>query len=172
MANPASATYQIIGVYDGALCQVVAKAAKLLGARRVMTVHGEDGSDEISVSGPTRAVQIDESDKVQEIQLNPEDLGISRHRVEAITGGTPEENVEQARALMVGGGKSALRDAIAVNAGAALYVCELASDINDGTKIALDVLASGAVAHKVDEIVSLAGVLAEREVIEDRDRPK
>ena len=172
LANPASATYQIIGVYDGALCQVVAKAAKLLGARRVMTVHGEDGSDEISVSGPTRAVQIDESDKVQEIQLNPEDLGISRHRVEAITGGTPEENVEQARALMVGGGKSALRDAIAVNAGAALYVCELASDINDGTKIALDVLASGAVAHKVDEIVSLAGVLAEREVIEDRDRPK
>ncbi len=162
LANPAGAAYQLIGVYDGALCRVVAEAARLLGVRRVMTVHGDDGGDEISVTGPTRAVWIDESDRAVEFRLTPEELGAGRHDRGAVAGGTPEENAAQARELLAGGGRPALRDAIAVNAGAALYVCGLAADIRAGTRTALGALASGAVARKVDEITALAAALAER----------
>ena len=169
LANPAGAAYQVIGVYDGALCRVVAEAARLLGVRRVMTVHGEDGGDEISVTGPTSGVLIGESGQAEELRLTPEELGVGRHDRGAVAGGTPEENVAQARELMAGGGRPALRDAIAVNAGAALHVCGLAADVRAGTRMALQALASGAVARKVDEIVALAAQLAERERMSDGD---
>ena len=169
LANPAGAAYQVIGVYDGALCRVVAEAARLLGVRRVMTVHGEDGGDEISVTGPTSGVLIGESGQAEELRFTPEELGVGRHDRGAVAGGTPEENVAQARELMAGGGRPALRDAIAVNAGAALHVCGLAADVRAGTRMALQALASGAVARKVDEIVALAAQLAERERMSDGD---
>lgn len=162
LANPAGAVWQVIGVYDGALCRVVAEAARLLGVRRVMTVHGDDGGDEISVIGPTRAVLIDESGRAEELRLTPEALGVGRHDRGAVVGGTPAENVAQARELMAGAGRPALRDAIAVNAGAALHVCGLAADLRAGVRTALRTLDSGAVARKVDEITALAAALAER----------
>ena len=162
LANPAGAVWQVIGVYDGALCRVVAEAARLLGVRRVMTVHGDDGGDEISVIGPTRAVLIDESGRAEELRLTPEALGVGRHDRGAVVGGTPAENVAQARELMAGAGRPALRDAIAVNAGAALHVCGLAADLRAGVRTALRTLNSGAVARKVDEITALAAALAER----------
>ena len=162
LANPAGAVWQVIGVYDGALCRVVAEAARLLGVRRVMTVHGDDGGDEISVIGPTRAVLIDESGRAEELRLTPEALGVGRHDRGAVGGGTPAENVAQARELMAGAGRPALRDAIAVNAGAALHVCGLAADLRAGVRTALRTLNSGAVARKVDEITALAAALAER----------
>lgn len=162
LANPAGAAWQVIGVYDGALCRVVAEAARLLGVRRVMTVHGDDGGDEISVTGPTRAVLIDESGRAEELRLTPEALGIGRHERGAVAGGTPAENVAQARELMAGAGRPALRDAVAVNAGAALHVCGLAADLRAGVRTARQALESGAVARKVDEITALAAALAER----------
>lgn len=162
LANPAGAVYQLIGVYDGALCRVVAEAARLLGVRRVMTVHGGDGGDEISVTGPTRAVWIDDSGRVEEISLTPEALGAGRHDRGAVAGGAPEENAAQARELLAGAGRPALRDAVAVNAGAALYVCGLAADLRAGVRTARQTLASGAAARKVAEITALAAELAER----------
>jgi len=164
LANPAGAAFQVVGVYDGALCRVVAEAARLIGVRRVMTVHGEDSGDEISVAAPTRAIWIDESAQAEEITFTPEELGIDRHDPADLAGGTPEENVVQARELMAGGGRAALRDAVAVNAGAALYVCGIVDDVRSGTGTALRVLASGEVARKVDEVNALATELAERDV--------
>ena len=171
LANPAGAAYQVIGVYDGALCRVVAEAARLLGVRRVMTVHGEDGGDEISVTGPTSGVLIGESGQAEDLRLTPAELGVGRHERGAVAGGTPEENVAQARELMAGGGRPALRDAIAVNAGAALHVCGLAADIRAGTQTALQALASGAVARKVAEITTLARRLAEGHAEGDGSKP-
>ena len=94
----------------------------------------------------------------------PEEMGIDRHDPADLAGGTPEENVVQARELMAGGGRAALRDAVAVNAGAALYVCGIVDDVRSGTGTALRVLASGEVARKVDEVNALATELAERDV--------
>ena len=162
LANPAGAACQLIGVYDGSLCRVVAEAARLLGVRRVMTVHGDDGGDEISVTGPTRAVWIDQSGRVEELRLTPEELGAGRHETGAVAGGTPEENAAQARELMAGGGRPALRDAVAVNAGAALYVCGLAADLCVGARTARQALDSGAVARKAAQIAARAAALAER----------
>ena len=164
LANPAGASYQVIGVYHSSLCRVVAEAARLLGVERVMTVCGEDGGDEISVTGPTRAVLIDESGQPEEIYLTPEELGVSYHKIGSVAGGTPEENVAEARDLMAGGGNPALRDAIAVNAGAALQVCGLAKDIRTGTETALQALSSGAVARKVEEIIAIATTLERADV--------
>ncbi len=162
LANPAGAVFQLIGVYDGALCRVVAEAARLLGVRRVMTVHGDDGGDEISVTGPTRAVWIDESGRAEELRLTPEALGAGRHDRGAVAGGAPEENAAQARELLAGGGRPALRDAIAVNAGAALRVCGLAADLRAGVRTARQALASGAAARKAAEITARAAALAAR----------
>jgi anthranilate synthase/phosphoribosyltransferase len=152
LANPADASYQLIGVYDGELCGAVAEAAHMLGVRRVMAVHGEDGLDEISISERTRVVEVDESGTRRDYFLTPEEFGISRSPVGQLRGGTAEENAALAQALLAGAGPSALRDAVALNAGAALYICGLALNIGDGYQRAQEAMRSGQAAAKLEQV--------------------
>jgi len=152
LTNPADASYQLIGVYDAAFCAPVAEAARLLGVRRVMTVHGEDGLDEISVSARTAVVEIDGDGKRRDYGLRPEEFGITRFPVGDLKGGTPAENARAALEVLHGAGPAALREAAALNAGAALYVASLARNIGDGYLMAAEALRSGRAAAKLDEI--------------------
>jgi len=155
LSNPADASYQLIGVYDGELCGAVAEAAHLLGVRKVMAVHGEDGLDEISISGPTRVVEVDETGARRDYVLTPEEFGISRRPVEQLRGGTAVENAKTAMSLLGGAGPSAIREAVLLNAGASLYICGVARNIGEGYLLAREALATGRVAAKLEQIRGL-----------------
>ena len=154
LVNPAAAEFQLIGVYDRALCEPMARAARLLGVRRVLVVHGADGLDEVSVTGPTRMVEIGEDDECRVSEFDPASCGIAPASLDELKGGDAAHNAALARALLAGGGRPALRDAVAVNAGAALYVAGAAPDIVAGYRRARAVLADGGAAAKLDEVVA------------------
>ena len=154
LVNPAAAEFQLIGVYDGALCEPMARAARLLGVRRVLVVHGADGQDEVSVTGPTRMVEIGADDECRVSEFDPASCGIAPASLDELKGGDAAHNAALARELLAGGGRPALRDAVAVNAGAALYVAGAAPDIAAGYRRACTVLADGSAAAKLDEVVA------------------
>ena len=159
LVNPAEAEYQLIGVYDRALCEPVARAARLLGVRRVLVVHGADGQDEISVTGPTHMVEIGEDDQCHEREFDPASCEVAPATLAELKGGSAADNAALARELLAGGGPAALRDAVALNAGAALYVSGAVPDIATGYGRARDALAGGAAAAKLEEVVAATGAL-------------
>jgi anthranilate synthase/phosphoribosyltransferase len=141
LSNPADASYQLIGVFDPGFCGPMAEAAHLLGVRRVMAVHGEDGLDEISVSARTLVVEVDETGTRRDYMLTPEEFGIQRFPVDALKGGNATENAAMALAVLEGQGPEAVREAVLLNAGAALYICGITNNIGDGylrAKTAMD----------------------------------
>jgi len=156
LVNPADAEFQLIGVYDEELCTIMARAAVMLGRRRVMVVHSRDGLDEISVCAPTTIAEAGADGEVREYLFSPEEAGIGGYSLQELLGGTPEDNVEAAMALLGGGGASALRDAVSLNAGAALYLYGGAESIKEGYRIAREELMSGGTARKLDEIRAAA----------------
>jgi anthranilate synthase/phosphoribosyltransferase len=166
LVNPADASYQLIGVYDATLCAPVAEAAFMLGKRRVMVVHSHDGLDEISVCAPTNITEIDKkSGEVWEYPFHPEEAGVEVFSPEDLVGGTPEDNAEEAMALLGGGGRAALREAVCINAGAALYLLGKAESIAEGHLLAVEALLSGKTSRKLDEIRAAADSIS-REVKE------
>jgi anthranilate synthase/phosphoribosyltransferase len=152
LSNPADASYQIIGVFDEQFCGPVAEAAHLLGVRRVMVVHGEEGLDEISVCGRTKVVEIDETGRRTDYTLTPEEFGVNRYTVEDLRGGNAIQNARMAREVLAGEGPAAVREAVLLNAGAALYICGIARNVGDGYKLAREALASGAALAKLEQI--------------------
>ncbi|MBN2509907.1 MAG: bifunctional anthranilate synthase component II/anthranilate phosphoribosyltransferase [Spirochaetales bacterium] len=153
LANPAGAKYQVLGVSDGKMCRTQAEAARLLGGKRVMVVNGSDGMDEITVTGPTRVVMIDESGAVNEYDFDPKDLGIPYYTLDDLKGGTARDNAEEALALLEGRGRPAVRDAVCLNAGAALYVYGIAGSIADGFLQAKDAISGGLVKAKLNAVI-------------------
>ncbi len=160
LANPAGADFQIIGVYDDALLPVMARAAKMLGVKRVWTVRSLDGLDEISPGAPTKIFMIDEKGVESEEMFDPASLGISSFSVADLAGGNGVENARTARELLGGGGPAAVREAVCLNAGAALAVAGIAADISEGYRQAKAVLEDGRAAAKV-EALSKSGVSGE-----------
>jgi len=153
LANPAHASRQLIGVFDGSLVSAVGRALIDLGAERSLVVHGDEGIDEISPTGPTRATLVDKGE-LWPLIVEPEDVGIPRTRLEDIRGGSSGDNAEAMRELFRGKG-GPLRDAVVLNASAALWVYGLASDLRGGAEIARQVLDQGAALRKLDALVEL-----------------
>ncbi len=156
LVNPASADYQLIGVYDRSLCRTIAQAARMLGVKRVVVVHGFDGLDEISVSEPTRIVKIFEDGEEDVYVFEPEKLGIKTYPVEMLKGGSASDNAREAMRLLMGEGNEAVRTSVCLNAGAALYLYGIAESIEEGYRISSDTLSSGKVLSKVEELRSFA----------------
>jgi anthranilate synthase/phosphoribosyltransferase len=152
LANPAEAECQLIGVYDKDLCPVMARAARLLGVQRVMTVHSEDGLDEISPAAPTRIFFIDqdgiETDKI----FYPESVGIKGIKSEDLNGGNAEENAKMAVAILKGQGNKACMEACCLNAGAASFVFGKYDSIEEGYKAAKNALKEGVVIQLVKKL--------------------
>ncbi len=156
LSNPANAQYQLIGVFADELCLPVARAAQLLGVERVMVVHGKDGMDEISVSGPTRIVEINGNDEVRDFLFDPQELGIENYTIEELKGGTPDENAEIAMSILSGNGREAVKEAVLLNSGAALYICGLADSIEEGYGQAKEALSKGTVKKALSRIIDEA----------------
>jgi len=155
LANPAEARFQLLGVFAEGLCRPVAEAARILGVERAMIVHGLDGQDEISVTGATRIVSL-EGGEVRESLFEPASLGLPEHPLEALRVGTAEENAAVALRLMAGEEEpAAIRDAVLLNAGAALAVAGLAGGIEEGYQLARAALSEGRVRDKLAQIVAV-----------------
>jgi anthranilate phosphoribosyltransferase len=144
LTNPAGVSRQVIGVWGPDVQDLMASALAELGARRALVVHSEDGLDEISVSAPTRVLEIQDGRVVDEMRLVPEDLGIGAHDPDSLKGGDVEENLRRMREILSGNDESAAAEAVAVNAAAALYVAESVESLQEGLEKAREIRRSGA----------------------------
>ncbi|MDQ4072370.1 MAG: anthranilate phosphoribosyltransferase [Actinomycetota bacterium] len=158
ITNPAGADRQVIGVSDSAYLDVVAGALAALGGSRALVVSSEDGLDEISVSAPTRAVEVSDGER-RHLRIVAEELGIRAEPPEALGAGTPQRNAEIARAVLAGR-RGPERSVTVVNAGAAIYVAGRAEDMASGVRAAEEAIDSGAAAAVLDRYVETTQRLA------------
>lgn len=141
LTNPASAKRQVIGVFSPILLAKVAQVLQLLGSERVMVVHGSDGLDEITVTGPTRVAEL-ENGRIIEYEIDPKELGLAAYAAAEIAGGSPEENALIMRNVLLGE-KGAYRDIVVLNAAASIYVSGKASSLQEGVQISQLMIDSG-----------------------------
>lgn len=141
LSNPAGAKRQLLGVYHRDLVPVLSRTLAALGAERALVVHGEEGLDEISPSGRTYAAWV-EGGQVKELVITPEQAGSKRIKLDDIRGGSPEENARRMQAVL-GGADDPASEAVALNAGAAIWVSGIAADLSTGVDIARRVLKDG-----------------------------
>lgn len=141
LANPALPAYQLMGVYDPARCATLAHTLDKLGTQRALVVHG-GGLDEIALHAPTTAALL-EGGKVRMLELTPEGAGVAPRSLDELRGGDPEANASWLSTLLAGEGSDAHRDAVAINAGALLWITGRADDHREGTARAIAILDSG-----------------------------
>ena len=151
LSNPAGATHQLIGVFDGALAETYARVLANLGSKRALVVHGADGLDEFTTTGPTRVVELD-GGQVRAYSCEPEDFGFAKADAESLRGGAPAENREIILAILQGKGDKAKTEIALLNSGAALYAAEKALSIAEGIALARATIASGAAMKKLEEL--------------------
>ncbi len=146
LTNPAHASAQVVGVYDLELVEKVAEALSMLGVRRALVVHGLDGLDEITITGPTRVAEVNEG-SVHTYEVTPEEFGMKRATLEDISGGDAAANAVIIREIL-DGKKSARRDVVLLNAAAALVAAGKAEHLGGALPLAVKSLDSGAAAAK------------------------
>ncbi len=159
LTNPAGVKRQLTGAFSPDLIRPMAETLKALGCERAWLVHGGDGTDELSIAAPSRVVALEEGGAIREFEIAPEDAGLPVHPFEAILGGTPEEN-GRAFAALLAGEKSAYRDAVLLNAAAALVVAGRAGSLREGVEMAAESIDSGRAREKIEalaRITSAAG---------------
>ncbi|MCB6415604.1 anthranilate phosphoribosyltransferase [Dorea acetigenes] len=152
LSNPAGANMELMGVFDEALVEPLAQVMAKLGVRRGMVVYGQDKLDEISMCAPTSVCEIKDG-WFQSYEIVPEQFGYTRCSKEELQGGTPEENAAITRAILSGEEKGAKRQAVCLNAGASLYITGKAATIEEGVRMAEQLIDSGAAMKKLEEFV-------------------
>lgn len=152
LTNPAGASRQVIGVADRQYQETIAEALVGLDTVSALVVAGDDGLDEISISGPTRMVEVIDGG-TREVMIDPGSHGIDIAPIQAVAGGTPEENAEATRAVLEGE-RSPRRDLVLLNAAAAIYVGGQAADFPAGLEAAREAIDSGAAAGVLSRLVS------------------
>jgi anthranilate phosphoribosyltransferase len=151
LTNPARASGQVVGVYSLELVEKLAEALSMLGLRRALVVHGIDGLDEITITGPTRVAEAREG-SVRSYEVEPEEFGMTRATLQEISGGDANENAEIIRSVLRGE-KSARRDVVLLNAAAALTAAGKADLISEAIPLAKKSVDSGAAAGKLEALV-------------------
>lgn len=152
LSNPAGANMELMGVYDQSVVEPLAQVMANLGVNRGMVVYGQDSLDEISMCAPTSVCEIRDG-KFTSYEITPEQFGYERCEKGALTGGTPAENAEITKAILKGEEKGPKRQAVCLNAGAALYIAGKAASIEEGVKLAEFLIDSGAALKKLEEFV-------------------
>jgi anthranilate phosphoribosyltransferase len=150
LTNPAHASAQVVGVYDLELVEKVAEALSMLGLRRALVVHGLDGLDEITITGPTRVAEVNEG-SVRTYEVTPEEFGMKRATLEDISGGDAAANAAIIREIL-DGKKSARRDVVLLNAAAALVAAGKVDHFADALLLAARAIDSGAAKEKLDDL--------------------
>ena len=154
LSNPAGVTRQMVGVFADAWIEPLAQVLGELGAEHVWVVHGSDGLDEITVTGPTRGAEW-ANGRVSTFSISPGDVGLSTHPKGALAGGDAASNARALVALLEGA-PGAYRDAVLMNAGAGLVVSGLAATLSDGVAMAADAIDSGRARAALRKLVALS----------------
>ena len=154
LANPAGALRQVVGVYDGRLTSMLAGVLLELGSAHAMVVHGEDGLDEITLTGPTLVAEAKDG-SVKSWTIRPEELGLERTEPEKLRGGDAKENAAIIRAIL-GGEEGPRRTVAELNASAALVVAGRASSLMEGLQQARQSIESGSAARVLERLIALS----------------
>jgi anthranilate phosphoribosyltransferase len=152
LTNPAGVKRQLTGAFSAALLRPMAETLLALGSEAAWLVHGSDGTDELSICGPSAVAAI-ENGVVREFEVHPDEAGLPVHPFEAIMGGTPSENAAAFRRLLEGE-LGAYRDAVLLNSAAALVVAGKASGLPLGVELARESIDSGAALRKIEALVA------------------
>jgi anthranilate phosphoribosyltransferase len=154
LTNPANPTYQLLGVYDEVLLNPLAQVLMSLGVKRGMVVYGQDKLDEISLSAPTSVCEFSDG-WFKSYVITPEQFGFERCRKSALVGGTPAENAEIVRAILRGE-KGHKRNAVLMNAGAALYIGGKAETMGKGIDLAAELIDSGRAMATLEKLIEVS----------------
>jgi len=151
LTNPANASAQVVGVYSEDLVEKLATALKMLGLKRALVVHGTDGLDEISISGPTKIGEV-RGEWVRVYDITPDQFGFKTAPLSAISGGDVKANAEMIWKILEGE-KSARRDIVLMNAAAALVAAGRADSLKEAMPIAVESIDSGAAKAKLASLI-------------------
>lgn len=154
LTNPGSPKMQLLGVYDEYLVEPLAQVLINLGVKRGMVVYGKDRLDEISMSAPTAVCEFKDG-WFRSYTIAPEDFGFERCTKDDLKGGTPEENAKITREIL-GGAKGHKRNAVLMNAGAALYIGGKAETLKDGIALAAEIIDSGKALETLDKLITVS----------------
>ena len=154
LTNPGSPKMQLLGVYDEYLVEPLAQVLISLGVKRGMVVYGKDKLDEISMSAPTAVCEFKDG-WFKSYTIAPEDFGFERCTKDDLKGGTPEENAKITREIL-GGAKGHKRNAVLMNAGAALYIGGKAETLKDGIALAAEIIDSGKALETLDKLIEVS----------------
>ena len=152
LANPARARRQVVGVPRADLVETIAAVLQRMGSEHALVVHGDDGFDEVSISGPSTIAELRDG-TIRTNRIAPVDVGLPAHDIAYLRGGTPEQNATELR-LVLDGAPGPLRDFTLINAAAALVAGGIAADMAAGVPIAAQSIDSGAAAAKLAAFVA------------------
>ncbi len=155
LSNPAGATMHVLGVFDAAWIEPMAHALARLGSRRAMVVHGDDGLDEISLTGETQIAELC-AGRIRRYRLDPAEIGLGRCRPTDLHGGDAAHNAEIIRAILMGTAAPAQRDVALVNAAAAIYIGGRAADLASGLAKARASVESGSARETLDRLIEIS----------------
>lgn len=154
LTNPAGASMQVMGVYEEALVEPLARVLSKLGVKSAMVVYGQDVLDEISLSAPTTVCEVKDG-SYRSYVIEPEQFGFAKCEKEELIGGAPQENAKITRSIL-NGEKGAKRNAVALNAGAGLYVAGKAPSLEEGVRLAQNLIDTGAAKARLEEFIKLS----------------
>ena len=154
LTNPAGALHQLLGVFDPALTEVMATVLRDLGSKHVLVVNC-NGVDELLTTGTNKVTEL-KNGGMHTYQLDGLDLGLPRASLDALAGGAPDFNASITRTILQGRDIPVREDVVLLNAGAALYAADLASDVREGIVLARESIASGAALAKLDALVEMS----------------
>jgi anthranilate phosphoribosyltransferase len=155
LTNPAGVRRQLTGAFSDRLLRPMAETLRALGSTRAWLVHGSDGTDELSIAGPSAVAALEEDGTIREFAITPADAGLPLHPFSAILGGTPAENGAAFRALL-DGAPGAYRDAVLLNAAAALLVAGRVTTLPEGAELARQSLDTGAARDRVTALARIS----------------
>ena len=156
VANPASAPFQLIGIWDGAKAPTYGAALSRLGTTRSWIVHGKDGLDEITLDGATEVTEVTDHG-VESFEISPSDFGVAESGTDELRAETPGKSAELVRRVLSGLERGAARDLVAINAAAALYLSGKAASLKDGRDLAEESIDSGAADTKLKALAGETG---------------
>lgn len=155
LANPAGASMQLMGVFDGKLAEPLARVLLNLGVKRGMVIHGCDGLDEATLSGETHVVEIRDGE-ISSYRIAPEDFGLERCEIAELIGGDAEENARITRQILEGTETGPKRDVALLNSALALYLAGKGTSVRECVQLARSIVDSGAALNKLDQLVKLS----------------
>lgn len=158
LTNPAGADLQLLGVFDRSKTEIVARVLHELEIKRGFVVSSHDGLDEISISAPTQISELNNGE-IHTFDITPDDLGLRQHPISEVAGGTPEDNAAIIRRIFTGE-QGAYRDIVLANAAACFYLSGNCTTLQEGVKIAAELIDSGKAQDKLQELIRFTGAIS------------